>query len=137
LRRNNESIFNSKFNGRIYCVIKNDVFPNTQEFRTQILTDIYIPRKEANYLLFLWLVQKENICNFILSFKQEEGIGSLCKYIERRDLDVNQEEEKFAIVWDQTQKNSQEYNKFDEYLPASGVGETNSERNEENSEKMA
>jgi hypothetical protein len=62
----------SKFNERIYCVIKNDEFPNTQEFRTQILSDINIPRKEVNYLLFLWLVQKENLCNFILNFNQEE-----------------------------------------------------------------
>jgi hypothetical protein len=40
----------ARFNGRIYCVIKNDSISNTQEFKTQIAADLYITRNDANYL---------------------------------------------------------------------------------------
>jgi hypothetical protein len=63
-----------------------------------MLADIYVPRKEVNYLLFLWLVQKENLCNFILRSKREEEIGNPCCYMEWKDLDVNQVEERIALT---------------------------------------
>jgi hypothetical protein len=55
--------------------------------------------------------------------------------MEWRDLEVNQVEEKVALCLDQAQRSSQSFSKFDDYSPASKVEETNSERNEENSEK--
>jgi hypothetical protein len=109
----------TKFNGRIYCVIQKDVLSNTQEFRAQMLADIYVPRKEVDYLFFLWLVQKENLRNFILGYKQKE-IGSPRSYMEWKDLDVNQVEERVALIWEQTQRSLGSFNKFDEYPAASG-----------------
>jgi hypothetical protein len=61
-----------EINGGIICVLKEEVNSFKELFKITMLAELYVPKNEVNYLLFIHLVQKEGLSNVIARYRQED-----------------------------------------------------------------
>jgi hypothetical protein len=87
-------------NGRILCVLKEEIDPFKNLFKITMLAELNVPRNEVNYLFFLHLVQKESLSNTITRYMQEDFRSNPESFVNWDTLGVYQVEGEVALTWD-------------------------------------
>jgi hypothetical protein len=66
----------AEINGRIFCIIREDLKPYLDFFKITMCPDLFVKRSEVNYLFFLYLVKRESLSKVIRRYRQENLNGN-------------------------------------------------------------
>jgi hypothetical protein len=89
-----------EINGRIICVLKEEINQFKELLKITMLAELYVLRNEVNYLLYILLVEKEGLSNVITRYRQEYFRSNPGSYVNWNELRVYQVEGEVALTWD-------------------------------------